>query len=314
MSVVLGIDTSNYTTSAALYDTQSGEMIMSGRLLEVPSGEKGLRQSNALFLHTRQLPLVLEDAFSRFSKAKPDAICVSSAPRSVDGSYMPVFSAGISAATSAALALGVPLFKTSHQNGHIAAALFSAQKTELIGKPFISFHISGGTTEALYVTPSDDVFKCDIVAKTLDLNAGQVIDRLGVKMGLKFPCGSELDKLAASCDDYIKIPKITLKGADCCLSGLENLCEKFSRDHTNSQTAKFLFLCIAETISEMSCRLSKKYGDLPFVYAGGVMRNSIVRNRISGYFAKPEYSSDNAAGVAYIGSILLNKSGCNAKN
>lgn len=305
MSVVLGIDTSNYTTSAALYDSVSGEMVSAGQLLDVAPGEKGLQQSKALFLHTRQLPSVLEDAFTRFSGGIPNAVCVSDKPRSVNGSYMPVFTAGVSAASASALSLGVPLYKTSHQNGHIAAALYSVGRLDLIDRDFMVFHVSGGTTEAIYVTPSEtDIFNCEIAARTLDLNAGQVIDRVGVKMGLMFPCGNELDRLSETCNDEIKVPKPALKGTDCCLSGLENLCDKFSKTHSKAQTASFLFSYLSKTIEEMSDRLHEIYGDIPFVYAGGVMRNSTIRKNVDGYFAEPQFSSDNAAGVAVIASIL----------
>ncbi len=308
MSVTLGIDTSNYTTSVALYDDETDVMKSCGKLLPVENGERGLQQSKALFLHTRQLPEVLEDAFSLFNK-RPDCVCVSEKPRSVDGSYMPVFSAGVSAATSAAYSLGVPLYKTSHQNGHVMAALYSIGKIKLANEPFIAFHISGGTTEALYVTPSkDDLIKCEIVAKTLDLNAGQVIDRVGVKLGMDFPCGNELDKLAQK-GKLTQKPHPTLKENDCCLSGLENICEKLAKTEPPENVARFLFEYISETVSKMSNLLREKYGNLPFVYAGGVMRNSIVRENINGYFAEPKYSSDNAAGVAVIGSILNKRNG-----
>ena len=306
MSIVLGIDTSNYTTSVAIYNSETNEMISKGKLLEVESGERGLQQSKALFLHTRQLPLVLEDAFSCYNGDKLDAVCVSSTPRSVDGSYMPVFCAGVSAATSAALSNNIPLFKTSHQNGHILAALYSVGRIDLINQPFLAFHVSGGTTEALYVTPNDEnIINCELAAKTLDLNAGQVIDRIGVKLGLPFPCGNQLDKLA-TLGSLPKKPIPTLKGIDCCLSGLENICDNMLKTEKKEDVSCFLFEYISKMLISMTDKLLGKYGNIPVVYAGGVMRNSIVRQNVNGLFASPQFSSDNAAGVALIGSIILN--------
>lgn len=313
MSVVLGFDTSNYTTSVAIYNSDTGEMISCGKLLDVKSGERGLRQSDALFMHTKQLPDVIKQAFSLHQGETPTAVCVSTRPRSVDDSYMPVFLAGVSAATSAASALNVPLFTTSHQNGHALAALYSLNRLDLINQPFLAFHVSGGTTEALYITPSDEnIINCELVGKTLDLNAGQVIDRIGVKLGLKFPCGNELDCLAQN-GKLTQKPHPTLKGVDCCLSGLENICDKMLKTETKADVTRFLFEYISQTLLKMTEKLHEKYGNIPTVYAGGVMRNSIIRNNLNGLFAAPEYSSDNAAGVAVIGSLMSEKSGYNGK-
>lgn len=313
MSVILGFDTSNYTTSVAIYNSNTNEMISCGKLLDVKSGERGLRQSDALFLHTKQLPDVIKQAFSQYEGKKFDAVCVSTQPRSIDNSYMPVFLSGLSAATSAACALDVPLYTTSHQNGHALAALYSLNRLDLINQPFLAFHVSGGTTEALYVTPSDkNIINCELVGKTLDLNAGQVIDRIGVKLGLKFPCGNELDKLAQD-GKLTQKPHPTLKGTDCCLSGLENICDKMLDTEEKADVARFLFEYISQTLLKMTQKLHDKYGNIPTVYAGGVMRNSIIRSNLKGLFASPEFSSDNAAGVAVIGSLTLEKSGDNGK-
>ncbi len=302
MGLYLGVDTSNYTTSVAIYDSDSKTMISQKRLLPVKQGERGLMQSSALFEHTRQLPVCLEAAFSSFNEVNLSAVAVSDKPRNVKGSYMPVFLAGVSCATAAACSGGVSLYKTSHQVGHILSALFSAGKLELINKPFIAFHVSGGTTEALYVTPhKEEIISCKKVAQSLDLKAGQAIDRAGVLMGLDFPCGAQMDILAQSGTNPLKV-KPTIIGDDCSLSGLEN---KFKglldKGEPKENVSRFIFEYLADTIEKMSLNLREKYGSIPFVYAGGVMSNSIIKSkleRFGGLFCEPKFSSDNAAGIA----------------
>ena len=310
--MILGIDTSNYTTSCALFDTQSGKMISEKKLLPVKAGEVGLMQSQALFEHIRQLPGVLEAAFSSFCQPPAlEAVCVSAKPRNQAGSYMPVFLAGVCTAKSIAAAQHIPCFETAHQIGHVAAALFSIGRLDLLQKKFIAFHVSGGTTEALLVQPDEKhILRCEIVARSLDLKIGQLIDRVGVMLGLPFPAGGELDRLSCS-GKLPKKPKVTLKGADCCVSGLQNQCEEMLKEGVLApDIAKFVVESVYAIIRQMTEQLRLQYGNLPFVYAGGVMRNTLVSERLSeqgGLFAKPEFSSDNAAGTALIGSIFYQK-------
>ena len=304
MALYLGIDTSNYTTSTALYNSETGEMKQSKRLLPVKKGELGLRQSDAVFHHTQQLSELFSSLMTDVNE-EIKAIAVSSRPRPVDGSYMPCFSVGLNSAQMLATALNVPLYTFSHQEGHISAALFSADMTELFSKEFLAFHVSGGTTEGLLVKPNEFCgFDIELVAETLDLNAGQAVDRVGLMLDLQFPCGKELEKLALSFTENIKV-KPCLKGANCCLSGVENICKKLlnegkSKEYISAYCLKF----IEETIFKMTEKLLEQYGDLPVVYAGGVMSNSIIqknlKSKINCVFAKPEYSCDNSAGIAYL--------------
>lgn len=313
MSLYLGIDTSNYTTSAALYDSHTNEMINKRQLLEVDKGSLGLRQSEALFAHIKALPDIIDDLFkAEFSSKDICAVGVSSRPRDIKGSYMPCFLAGVSVAASVAAVLDLPLYKFSHQCGHIAAALYSAQKVELVNREFIAFHVSGGTTEALIVKPDDErVIKCEIVAKTLDLNAGQAIDRVGKMLGLPFPAGPELDRLARQ-GELPKVVKPVIKGYDCCISGLENQCALLkSQGYEPADIARYAIEYIAETLDQMTERLLTDFGDLPLVFAGGVMSNSIISQRFKlkfgACFATPEYSADNAAGIALLAHLKRSK-------
>ncbi len=311
MADFLGVDTSNYTTSLCVYNDETQETVQAKKLLPVKEGSLGLRQSDAVFHHTVQLPLMFEKLYENNS-FNLKAVGVSVSPRDENGSYMPCFLAGHSVATAVSKTKMLPLYTFSHQAGHIAAALYSSNSMDLTDKEFIAFHLSGGTTEALLVKPDKDkIFNIECVAKTLDLKAGQAIDRVGVMLGIKFPCGKELDNLANLSEKTYKI-KPTMKGADCCLSGVENKCQKMiDAGEKSEDVAKYCITYIERALEEMTNALIEKYGNLPLVYAGGVMSNSIIsrdfKEKFSGRFAKPEFSSDNAAGIAILTSIMESK-------
>lgn len=298
----VGFDTSNYTTSIAVYN--EGKIVQRKKLLEVKQGERGLRQSDAVFQHVVNLPKLADSLAEEIDfKGNIEAVAVSTRPRNIEGSYMPCFLVGENAAVCASDLCGVPLHKTSHQVGHILAALYSVNRLDLIEKPFIAFHVSGGTTEALLVTPDkDEIIKADLIAESTDLKAGQAVDRAGVLMGLKFPCGAQLDKMAQSSNTEYKI-KPSMQGLNCSLSGVENKVKKMVENgEAHNDIAKFVISYIYATLDEMTSRLLEKYGDFPLVFAGGVMSNSIINKTLSekysAYFAAPEFSSDNAAGIA----------------
>ncbi len=302
--ITLGIDTSNYTTSVCIYDSGNSTMLQKKLLLPVKPGEKGLRQSDAVFHHTSRLHPLVSEAFNEF-KGEIDAIGVSAKPRDAEGSYMPCFLVGVNVANCLASAMRKPIHFFSHQSGHIAAALFSCGKTHLINEKFIAFHVSGGTSEMLLVSPGNEgTFDVEIIGETLDLNCGQAVDRAGVMMGLDFPCGKELEKLALKSSEKYN-PKISVNGGNCSLSGLENQCKKMlDNGEKHEDIARYCLDFIGKTIEKMTEYAVSEYGDLPLVYAGGVMSNSIIRERIKSKFnadfALPEFSCDNAAGVALL--------------
>ena len=308
MAYHLGIDTSNYTTSVSVFDDGTNEIFQAKKLLPVKEGSLGLRQSDAVFHHTVQLPMMFDELFENRSFSL-SSVGVSVSPRDEEGSYMPCFLAGVSVAKAISNVNRIPLNTFSHQAGHIAAALYSSDSLDLMNEEFIAFHLSGGTTEALLVKPDKDrIFNIELVAKTLDLKAGQAIDRVGVMLGLQFPCGRELDKLSLESSKEYKI-RPTMKGADCCLSGIENKCGKMIENGEKKEdVAKYCITYIERTLEEMTKSLIEKYGNLPLVYAGGVMSNTIIshyfNDKFSGRFALPEFSSDNAAGISILTSIM----------
>ncbi len=295
MSLYLGIDTSNYTTSLAV--VQDGVVVENLKKLLTVEG-RGIRQSDALFQHNKNLP----ELFQSLSHTHFDAVGVSERPRDTKGSYMPCFLAGILAARAISSACLIPYVATCHQKGHIMAALYSCEKTQLCESKFIAFHVSGGTTEMLLC----DNMNIRKIGGTLDLNAGQLVDRIGVKLGLSFPCGKELEKMSSPLEDAECMS--TVRNLECHLSGLENKAlSMLDNDVPKELVAAFVLKSILRTLDKLTENAIKEYGNLPIVFAGGVMSNRLIaehlKNKYGASFASPEFSCDNAAGVALIASM-----------
>ena len=297
---VLGLDTSNYTTSAALFDGQSGENL--GQLLEVRSGELGLRQSEALFQHVRRLPELLE----RLLGERPvlQAVGASTRPRAVEGSYMPCFLAGESQGRGIAAALGVPFYSHSHQQGHLAAAAWSAGRLDLLDAPFLAWHLSGGTTELLLVRPEGTSVAAEIIGGTSDLSAGQLIDRTGLLLGLPFPAGRALDGLYSQANACYE-PRVKLKDLTFSLSGMENQVKALAEEgELPANIARFTLDAISNVVWRATQEAQRQYPGLPVLCSGGVASNSQLRAGLTklcgAVFAEPRYSTDNAMGAAIL--------------
>jgi N6-L-threonylcarbamoyladenine synthase len=309
MEYYLGIDTSNYTTSVALLNND-GSILQQKKLLPVKDGQKGLRQSDAVFHHTKQIPQLIESLLSGFT-GEIKCVGVSTSPTTAEGSYMPCFLVGETVARSVSATMGVPLYSTSHQVGHILAGVVSCGCYELLEKPFIAFHVSGGTTDCLLCTPNKDtLIDVKMVATSLDLKGGQAVDRVGVALGLKFPCGKELEKLALQSDKTFKI-KPTLKDGNCCLSGVENLCNKMiSHGEPPKDVARYCLEYVYQAVRGMTIHALDTFGSMPLLYVGGVMSNSIIKEKLTKEFncnfAKPELSCDNAVGVSFYAKNRFN--------
>ena len=303
----LGLDTSNYTTSAALYDAVSKTVIQQKKLLPVAPGQMGLRQSDALFHHIKQLPDIVS-ALREMNDAPVDCVGASDRPQQVDGSYMPCFLAGAGAALEIAAVLRVPVYMFTHQQGHVAAALYSAGHLDWLHERFLAFHVSGGTTDALLVEPDQEaIIRCRVAAHSKDLKAGQLIDRVGGMLGLPFPAGPALETLALKATGEYK-PRASMDGMDCHLSGVQNQCEAmWKKGAPAEEVALFCLKSVEAALVAMTNALCEEYGCLPLVYAGGVMSNGLLKTslgeRFGGAFAQPLFSADNAAGIAVLTAI-----------
>ena len=302
--MIIGFDTSNYTTSASF--CEDGVVCCNSKCpVFVKVGERGVRQSDAVFQHTKNMPQLFAMAESYLEKYSPIAVGVSVSPRSCEGSYMPCFLAGKAAAYSISKTMRIPLFELSHQNGHVMAACYSGGVPEgLLENPFLAFHVSGGTTEALLVKPNGCDFVCEIIGGTKDINAGQAIDRVGVAMGLSFPCGAELERLALSCDEKTPRTPICVKDGFCNLSGLENKAVKLYEETQNKNlVAAYVLDFVGATLERITNDIKTQFAGYPIVYSGGVMSCSLLQERLkkeNTYFAEPKFSSDNAAGIALL--------------
>ncbi len=298
---VIGFDTSNYTTSVAYFDGISGHN--ESRLLPVKEGELGLRQSDAVFHHTKSLPELSDRLFSHISASGVTAVGVSTRPRAVSGSYMPCFLVGYSHAKLLADFLRVPLVEVSHQQGHVAASLWSSGRMELMDAPHLAWHLSGGTTELLYVRPEGKNVFCQRIGGTSDISAGQLIDRTGKILGLPFPAGKVLDTLSQNAvgEDYFSVK---CNGLEFSFSGVQNKVEKFyEKTNDRQETAAYALRCVCRCIETVSKKAMQVHPGLPIVYSGGVASNSMLRQilkPLDPIFALAEFSTDNAMGVAVL--------------
>lgn len=298
----LGLDTSNYTTSAAVFDGAQGQNC--SRLLGVAPGQLGLRQSDALFAHTKQLPEQVAALFDAVGHGEAiTAVGASTRPRAVEGSYMPCFLAGQTLGQCIASVLDVPFYAFSHQQGHIAAALWSAGRMELMHQPHLAWHLSGGTTELLLVTTDGKNVRAEKIGGTSDISAGQLIDRTGQLLGVPFPSGKGIDALSCGSDkkDCFKVKTAELTFS---LSGAENKVRQY-RDSgaSGEETARYALLTVIHAITAVTRDALKQYPGFPVVFSGGVSGNSLLRERCREFdaaFAEPLFSSDNALGVAIL--------------
>lgn len=311
MARFLGIDTSCYTTSATVYDS-SGKILGEERIvLSVKQGSRGLSQSNMVFQHTKNLPPILQKLSPLLQDI--DGIGVSSFPRRRADSYMPAFLVGKGAAYNLSYALHVPVYEFSHQENHAMAAM--AKAPALWGKPFYMIHMSGGTMDVLSASWKGEVMDIRTLMDSKDITAGQFIDRVGVSLGLPFPCGRELEKLALSGHGTYHIPRSSVKGAFS-FSGPETKVQRDIRTGTyrKEDIAEGVLEHIGKALDKELRTIPFKEG-MPFIAVGGVLANRYLRKRLDGilrslhlvpYFASPEVSSDNATGNAF-GAFMRHK-------
>lgn len=307
--MIVGIDTSCYTTSIAVVD-ELGNLIFEGRrILEVTKGNRGLSQSSALFQHIREGRNVFTDLLKQIDINNLDAVCVSNSPRPLKDSYMPVFLAGVNTAEILGAACKVPVFYTSHQEGHLAAGLKTSMMPEC--GSFLAVHLSGGTTELLSVKRLVGGFEIEILGGSEDLHAGQLVDRTGVALGLKFPCGLELDKLAMEYEGEKHVLKSSVRGYGFSLSGGEaEVMRQVKRGYVdNGALAQGVFSLLGNSLAKIVLKAAAEKEINNVLFVGGVSGSRYLQkhlqkklsNKIHLYFTPPYYAKDNAYGVALLG-------------
>ena len=298
---VIGFDTSNYTTSVACFDGVDGHNV--SMLLPVKQGELGLRQSDAVFAHIKSLPELSGRLFSHVEPGSVKAIGVSTRPRAVEGSYMPCFMVGYSHAKMLSDHLQVPLIEVSHQQGHVAASLWSAGCMEVMDQPHLAWHLSGGTTELLLVEPEGRNVRCTKIGGTTDISAGQLIDRTGQLLQLPFPSGKHLDALSKEAISK-EVFRVKCNGSEFSLSGVQNKVQQFHQRALNpAETAAYTLRCVAGAVLTATQNAMRTYSGMRVVFSGGVASNSMLREvlqPLNPVFSQPQYSTDNAMGVAVL--------------
>lgn len=301
--ITLGIDTSNYASSVAVIDYDNNKILLNEKhFLPVKQGECGLRQQDAVFSHIKNLTDILELVHNKFDLSCVQAVGVSVKPTNEENSYMPCFLVGKLIAQTIKAVKDIPVIQTTHQDGHLNSALFGLNIENLYNDKIIVFHVSGGTTDMMLVEKAQIA---QTIGSSNDLFAGQAVDRLGVKLGFPFPAGVYVSELASQCADTIK-PKVSVKGLNCNLSGLQNQCEKLIEQGKDKEyVCRYCLSFIAETLLKMAYNARELYGNLPVVFMGGVMSSQVVKNIVEKrmdnvYFVEPVFSSDNAIGTAAI--------------
>jgi len=306
LNIFIGIDTSAYTTSIAIADENSRIVADERMMLEVEPGLRGLRQSDAHFAHIRNLPVLMDKVAALLRDNRILAIGVSDRPRRISDSYMPVFTAGLNVARCLANICPCPLYLFSHQEGHIEAAVYDIP---LEDSEFLAVHFSGGTSEILFVSRDQSRFSIDILLATTDLNAGQLVDRVGVAMGLPFPAGPALEKIAGDQDNDLTLPS-ALDERGFSFSGAETKILAMLEQGVAPETLAYLvFRMIANTLEKGIRKAVGQTGINRVVMSGGVMANEIIRNRLTTrltgagielFWAPLHLSTDNAVGTAML--------------
>ena len=306
--LVLGLDTSNYTTSAAVTDADTGEILADERiLLTVKPGEKGLRQSDALFQHWNNLPVLLERILPSFG-GEIAAVAVSEKPRAQEGSYMPVFTAGVNTARILAAQTGAELFLCSHQEGHIRAAAHGTDIDPDRQAPLLCAHLSGGTLELVLRQEDGSVA---IAGGTKDISYGQLLDRMGVDLGYPFPAGKSIDDLACGmASEGLKNPfsRVFVQETYLNLSGLETQLKsaEIGRACSREEIAFFAMERIAESFCRIADKALAQTGAKKLLVTGGVACSRFLRTYCRGkdyVFGDARYCIDNAVGVSLCGGV-----------
>lgn len=305
--MIIGIDTSCYTTSVAVIGENGVLHAERRQMLRVKPGKRGLRQSEAVFQHLQNFPRLVEDL--KISQVK--AVIASSRPRPVSGSYLPVFKVGAALGETLARVMGVAFFETSHQEGHLRAGFFDR---ELPDGPFLAWHLSGGTTELLLVKGVKGGFDICKVGGSSDLQVGQFVDRIGVALGGPFPAGAYLEKLARQSDTLESLP-VAIKDLTISFSGPDSAAKRLlDAGITPPELARRVFNCIVHAIAEVTAAAADRFRVDRVLLAGGVASADLIRTAllkeavlkdVGLIFAPKELSGDNAVGVGLIGYDLI---------
>lgn len=302
----LGIDTSCYTSSLCLLNAEGKLVAEARRLLTVPSGRCGLQQSEMVYQHTRNLPELMNEVWNGH-KFKILGIGVSAKPRPLEDSYMPAFLAGLGLAKSLSTALAVPVYTLSHQENHLEAGVWSAGGP--VAGRFLLLHASGGTTDLLLAERggAGEHYRLSQLGGSIDLHAGQFVDRVGVALGLGFPCGPALEKLAGKAKEPWPVP-VSVRGLQISLSGPATAALRAAKGGAEpAALAAGVQLAIGKAFAKLLLNGAAAAQVQDVLLVGGVGANASIRQMIEAKLAAksvrlwvpdPHFSGDNASGCA----------------
>lgn len=305
-SLYLGVDCSAYTTSLALVDGEKQLLWERRRMIPVRKGARGLRQSEAVFAHIQNLPEMWEEGAAFLRQAPLVAVAAAVKPRPLPRSYMPVFKVSEAAGALIARTSGCSYYAYSHQEGHLAAGLWSAG---LAPDRYLAVHLSGGTTEIVaFEAREPEQMAIERRGGGSDLHAGQFVDRIGVAMGLPFPAGPALEQCAGrGATGAIRLP-VAVRDGEISFSGPESQAQRLLQqgaDH--SDLARAVELCIADSLAAALRGVADLDTFAAILVVGGVAANAFIRRRLRQegpdkalYFASPAFSGDNAVGLAVL--------------
>ncbi|MDR9418726.1 tRNA (adenosine(37)-N6)-threonylcarbamoyltransferase complex transferase subunit TsaD [Gracilimonas sp.] len=307
---ILAIESSCDDTSAAVLTDQGIQSnIIASQSVHLKFG--GVVPELASRAHQKTITQTVEQALEEADVSIEDieAIAVTQGPGLL-GSLL----VGICFAKGLALSRNIPLIGVNHMAAHIYANFIDHEPDF----PLISLTVSGGHTQLVHVKSA---FKHEIIGETRDDAAGEAFDKIGKLLGLPYPAGPHMDKLAKEGDpNFHKFPQALLhKGLDFSFSGLKTsvlyyLQEKedeWIQDHLNDICASVSF-AIAEVLVKKLKKAIQKTGVKTVLLAGGVSANSMLREKaqqmanemdVQLYYAKISYCTDNAAMIAITGKM-----------
>lgn len=315
---VLGIETSCDETGVAIYDSEQG--LLSDALysqVKMHAEYGGVVPELASRDHVRKLLPLIEEVLMKASMSRNDidAIAYTSGPGLV-GALM----VGASCGRAMAYALDVPAIGVHHMEGHLLAPMLEQEPPEF---PFVALLVSGGHTQLVRV---DGIGQYELLGESLDDAAGEAFDKAAKMLGLDYPGGPLISKLAKKGDRTrfrFPRPMTDRPGLDFSFSGLKTFTlnsqmklrvDGVLADQDQADIAAAFEEAVVETLAIKCRRALEQTGLKQLVIAGGVSANERLRERLDEivkkqkaklFYARPEFCTDNGAMIAYAGCQRL---------
>jgi N6-L-threonylcarbamoyladenine synthase len=318
---VLGIETSCDETGVAIYDSEKG---LSANVLftQIPIHAKygGIVPELASRDHIRKILPLIHEALGQANipLTSIDGIAYTAGPGLVGALLV-----GAAIGCSLAMALDIPAISVHHMEAHLLATFLESNPPRF---PFVALLVSGGHTQLVHV---EELGKYHLLGESLDDAAGEAFDKVAKVLGLSYPGGAALSKLAQQGNParfHFPRPMVDRPNCDFSFSGLKTHALKIFRDNEdNPQTRADIACAFQDAIIDTLClkclRALQQTKLTQLVLAGGVSANQILRLRLQEiaakkgfnvYYPRLEFCTDNGAMIAYTGYRYLQLGKCNA--